>query len=180
MFFPKPHRMIFETRSPTGAALGPRSAAAIMVHLLNRRWLREKYGEVTVTIEPSHETLEQIFKIPQLRRLTIEVHQPNPDDLASLERKVRQKMATEKARILEQKLTAERGESLEPDVETKNLARVAASNGTVIGEGRDEEHQATKVSTTRLSVDRSSHVRPRHRARARGFFAKGLRWCEEY
>lgn len=150
VFFPKPHRMIFETRSTTGAVLGPRSAAAIMVHLLNRPWLREKYGEVTVTIEPSHEKLEQIFKIPQLRRLTIEVHQPNPDDLASLERKVRNKMASQKARILEQILTAERGESLDPDVETKNLARVAASNGTVIGEGRDKDHQTTKVSTTDL------------------------------
>ena len=150
VFFAKQHRMLFETRSANGMTMSAGSAAAIMENLLNRRWVREKYGEVTVIIEPSHDKLDQIFKISQLRRLTIEVHQPNPDDLAGLERKVRQKMATQKARILEQILTAERGKSLEPDVETKNLARVAASNGTVVGEGRDEEHRSTVVSTTDL------------------------------
>jgi hypothetical protein len=148
IFFPKHHVLIFETRSDEAKTLSHGSAQTIVKHLLNDRRLVETFGEVTVTVIPSRDSLERIFRIPQLRHLTIMVEKPNPDDLAQAEREVLGRLDRQKARQLHVELRAAKGKSLDPDGDTRMLARVASTNGMVEGEGRDGEGNPMREVTT--------------------------------
>src|SRR5207245_2546195 len=124
VFFPTSHRFFFESKSGQ-YQFSPGLAARMFEQLFARRPILNEYGAIDVTVEPSTESLERIFKMPRLRRLWIELTRPNADDLASARRKVMERLQIMKAKSQAIELLAQRGESLEPDPETRTLAQVA-------------------------------------------------------
>jgi hypothetical protein len=81
--------------------------------------------------------------------LFIRVSLPNPDTASPAARKrVYDRLKKAKARQLEEKyIKSSDAPSLEPTVEIKELAEVAAENGFVKGEGRDDDGKKLEVST---------------------------------
>jgi Domain of unknown function (DUF4747) len=148
VFFPKVHRIFFESRTADGKAFGPTSVYKLMHGLMNQPQLTRKFGKVDVVIEPSKEGLRRILEMPKLDRLEILIRRPNPEDLAGAEKRVLRRLERQSAEHVEENLKAVRGKSIQPDRDTQTLARIGASNGQVMGIGKDQEGRPLRVSTT--------------------------------
>lgn len=143
VFFPKGHRLFFEFYSD-GNRIGPTLVKKLFEGLFSHDTIKQKYGDVDVILEPSREKLEEILSIYNLKQLQMRITKPNPDDPDEFEHKVFERMELENVDSFDYNL---RGKFIDPDQETKLLARVAASNGYVKGLGRDEEDRRTEEST---------------------------------
>jgi hypothetical protein len=146
VFYPQAHRFFFETRSSQNQ-LSPGLAAKMLGQLCEREPIVREFGGVGITVEPRTETIERILDMPRLRRLHIELTRPNADDLATASRKVMERLAKMNASSEVIELDAEKHKSLEPDEETRTLAKIARSNGFVEAEGRDADGEPTFEST---------------------------------
>lgn len=107
----------------------------------------EKYGKVETTIIPDKQQLANIFSIPVLKKLTIDIIKPNTDDLSSAQHKVMKRFNNMNVRRTIQTYDAEKNYSIIPDEDLKCLASVAATNGEVIGQGSDLKNTKIKIST---------------------------------
>ena len=107
------------------------------------------FGTVEVTAEPSHDALKQVLKMPFIRRLTIELVRPNPDDHGGFEQDLLKKLEVQHATTMEITLSANKDDQLVLSQETQSIARVAALNGYVRASGRD----ADGLSITRSTKD---------------------------
>jgi hypothetical protein len=105
------------------------------------------FEEINVVVSPSSESLDRIFKLPNLRKLEININRPNPDDLDAEEDKIFKKLDNQNAKKQEFVLTAIPKQGIVPDKDTKILARVAANNGSVMATGYDAEEQRVFIST---------------------------------
>lgn len=147
-FFPKRHRFFFESKTEGNKSISAKTMRDMMDGLLNQLALRKAYGEVTVVIEPTSESIEKIFQIHKLERLDMEINLPNADELNAAEKKVLQRLANQNARKEEIVLVASSGMSLDPDNDTKTLAKVAAVNGVAKGRGKTSKNRPVFESTT--------------------------------
>lgn len=119
------------------------------VYLLRSIWDKLVNGQsdlVSVSIIQKPEAIEEVLSMPGLRTLELVIRPPNPDDLEGLEEKMRKRLRKQRAASLTQILKADRtGGHLEPDEETRALAEVARTNGSVRAVGEDEDgHRAEK------------------------------------
>ena len=147
VFYPRRHRLFFESFTADRKSFGPQTVERIFAGLFNNVTIKRKYGPVDVTVEPTREGLEKIFEIPKLRRLKIILTKPNADDQDEEETKVLERLDNQNARRMETTLVGESGMTLAPDEDTRVLASVAASNGRVFGEGKDIEGKPVSEST---------------------------------
>ncbi len=147
IFLPRSHKLFFESKTADSKSFGPTTMQKIFTGIFSLKSIRELYGEVDVTIEPSREGLKNIFSIHTLKRLQIVLQRPNPDDLEETEKEVLERLNQQNAKKMESLLIADSGQSLAPDKGTQTLAKIAASNGHVSGEGKDEEGMRIEEST---------------------------------
>lgn len=147
IFFPKKHRLVFETRSSEGKSLGPESARKLFEIFLKAPKVIKEFGAGEVTIEPRKDALDKVLGIPKLKQLSIFITRPNPDDNESIEAIVKERMSNQNLQSFEEQLKAESGQSINPDEHTKNLASVAESNGYVEGKGKDGDGNPIDEST---------------------------------
>lgn len=136
VFYPHGHTLYFESKS-TKKSLSPGQVAKLLTTLFSDQQIIEEFGPVEVTVLPDRELLDQILSIHTLRKLIIEVSKPNPDELGDAQARVFGRMGRMNARRIKQEITAETDESIELDEDTREIARVAASNGWVAGIGYD-------------------------------------------
>lgn len=142
------HKLYFQARNVNGDSFSPRNVERTFRELLNESNLQSQYGIVDITVVPSAEAVERILDMDGLSRLHIHIVRPNPDDNADSYFLVLEKIQRQKAKSLDLVLAkAREAERLEPDEETRRLARVAATNGYVEGDGRGESNQTKHEST---------------------------------
>lgn len=141
LFDPETHRLAFDAR------LKPTNGERIFNRMLNAPELAGTYGDVVVTLTQSHDVLEQIFAMPQLRSLTIHLVRPNPDSLAEVAAEIWERLQRNHAESVEETYKARSGESLDPDEKTKKLAQVALDNGFVAAHGTDADGRTKDEST---------------------------------
>lgn len=115
-------------------------------YLLNAPELSEQFGKVTVFAETSIQTLEEIEAIDVLQSLQIKLFLPNDDDISEIEAQFVDRMKKQNARGISETLTAEKGQTIIPDNETKAHMKLALSNGTIIAKGIDNDKKVTKKS----------------------------------
>lgn len=156
VFYPHGHTLYFDTHSNAARASEQRTMSAgqvgkMLSTLFSHQEIVQEFGQVEVTVLPEQEQLERILSIYELRTLTIKVTRPNPDELGAAQARVFARLNNLKARQIKYELTAETGQSITPDDDTKQIALVAASNGVVVGHGRDR---------TGLMVTESTQNRP--------------------
>lgn len=153
VFFPGQHRLAFDARE-----ISPSRAAKIIEGILSHKAVVQKWGESTVVIEQSKDTLTRILKMKKLRVLELEISLPNGDDITELETEVKERMRKQRAKKLQERLDAGRSGSLKPDEETVKMARVALSNGAVSADGYNEQGNAIHESSLKHPrVDVSSY-----------------------
>lgn len=141
LFDAEHHRLAFD------ANLGPGNAERIFRRLFKDEWIVGEFGDVDVTLVQETEALQRIFEIPELRKLTIHLARPNPDDLEEVEEEVRQRLESNHAGSMEWEFVARPGESLTPDKEVRTYAEVALSNGYVKGKGATRDGITVEEST---------------------------------
>lgn len=146
VFFPNKHRLFFITKDQHDNFSSGQAQKLLSSVFEDLRLVRE-YGEIEVTVEPSTETLERIFSMPRLKRITIEVTPPNPDDHDDAEIRLFEKMGILNAdrQIIEFSSKKHNGLNLTDDV--KILAGIGSSNGVVSGRGEDDEGHTVELST---------------------------------
>jgi hypothetical protein len=147
VFFTSVHKLVFVAQDGK-AILGPTTCKAMLDRLFESQRIVERFGTINVTIEPHQEQLERIIALKKLRRLTIELTPPNPDDLSEAERAVMRRMHREGASRYTEELVAQDSQGLKPDADRLVLAEIAQSNGRVAGVGEDEIGRSVAYSTT--------------------------------
>jgi len=149
IFDPHHHTLIFETYS-RGQTISPNMMFKYFSNLIETSPELD-LGEIIVNLIKDQDRLEDIVGLATLKRLIILLERPNADDLGGLDEEVEDRLRRNNARSIEEKFESIGGESLEPDEETMQLARVAAANGNVVSHGQ------TLDGTT---VDRSLSEHP--------------------
>jgi hypothetical protein len=96
------------------------------------------------------------LSLPRLDRITIELKRPNPDDADDDEQRWMERLQHQHAQKIVQTIVAVKHESIQPDSETRILARVAADNGSVHVVGKDGSgariDESTKDSPMNVNV----------------------------
>jgi hypothetical protein len=149
VFVEKTHRVFFESKNEFGESLGPNVARAIFTRITSQELLGFESPEVEVTIVPEVDAVDRVLSLPNLRMLFIRVTLPNPDTASpAARRRVYARLKKANARQLEEKyIKSSDAERLETTPEIRETAEVAAENGLVRGEGRDNDGKKLEVST---------------------------------
>lgn len=146
VFRPRSHRLYFAARDRQDS-LGPLVAQRLFERLLAPLTNELGYPTIEVTVMPDQDSIERILNMPTLEKLSIRLVRPNPDDGDDDQARWLAKMEKQRTRRMELQLVAERNGTIEPDQETKVMARVAANNGLVYASGRDADGLPIQEST---------------------------------
>ena len=154
VFYTRGHTFYFNTRSGNKVDgkrgnLSPGQVAKFFAALTSYPLIQKKFGPVEVTTLPDKKQLEKILAIHSLRKLVIEVSKPNPDELGAAEKKVFDRLSKMNSRKIRQEIYAEKNESIRLDDDSKMLARVAATNGKVVGSGYTVNDRKVEESTVK-------------------------------
>ncbi|EPP6381552.1 DUF4747 family protein [Vibrio alginolyticus] len=155
IFFPDTHLMVFETYCDS-KTLSINYAQKIVHDTLNNPLLLDKFGEVNVTVIPQTDQIDELLNLTGLKTLRMVTNRPNPDDLAHVEGRVKERLANMNAISEERIIKASRDEELLLDEVLKLEAKVAAKNGEVElkrynHEGRKEEYNTKEHPYTETS-----------------------------
>ena len=145
IFFPHGHRMYVQTRNKS-RSLSITSTRKFLLALLDEPSV-PSVPKVEITVVPHRDSISRILQIKYLRKLHISLVRPNPDDLGDAERRLLDRLANQGADKMDTVLHAKTNQKLTPDGDMLTLARVAASNGSVFGSGRDEANNPVRKST---------------------------------
>lgn len=162
------HILIYESTNEFDHSFGPIRARKFFSTLFYEVANLVGIEAVEVTVIPENNSIDMILNLTGLRRLKIVLVRPNPgDDLHDEVERVLSKLKLDKAKSLTTELIkAANVDALTPVQDTRTLARVAALNGYVEGEGRDERGtkllESTKEHPKRISYgvwpDQSSEL----------------------
>lgn len=147
VFYPRGHAFYMESKLGR-MSLSPGLVRKMLDSLFGSEEIVREFGVVEVNVFADREGLDEIFRIHQLSKLTIEVTKPNPDELQNAEMRVFGRMHAMKSRKLKMEIVAEAHESIEVDDEIRLAAVVAAAgNGKVMGSGFSDTGQRIEEST---------------------------------
>ncbi len=146
ILFPRQHKLAYVS-SDASESLSPATAKKLLDRVFADHELVRRFGEVFVTVEPRREQLQRILDMPRLKRLRIEISPPNPDDLDDAEQDLLKRMENERAKKMVVELGSSHPKGLAPDKAHKTLARIAQSNGKVVGSGENSEGRVIQLST---------------------------------
>jgi hypothetical protein len=146
-FAPKKHRFVF-INSIKNQSISPQMAKRLVEDFLNQPSIMEKYPSAAVTVEQSREVLEQIFAIPNLRKLKVSLKKPNADDGDLTERAIMKELDEQNIGAVDSEYKAdEKQKGIMPGKRIILLSKLAASNGFVEAEGRDAEGKKIAFNT---------------------------------
>ncbi len=147
VFFPDTHKLIFTlkgeyfenslTKPRAAPSISPNRMVFVLEELFSTPKIVKKFGKVSVTAIPIKEKVEELLNLKRLQILTIDLTRPNPDDFATIERRHFKKLDDQNIDKQTVIVHAASADGIKPDEDTKQLARVAASNGKVRAEGYD-------------------------------------------
>lgn len=145
-FLLKGHRIYLQNYHE-GLWISARQATSFFQLATSTDAMREKYGNVSVTVEQKQEALKEIFDMNRIDEIKITLMPPNmdiwPDDF---EEKVQNHMVSTQTKRMEIRYIAETGKSIVIDDDIDKVARVGMSNGRVDVSGRDDSGKVRKSS----------------------------------
>lgn len=138
IFSIKHHRLVYESN-----LISPRSIKKFFDNLFSQvKFDTIKNSDITINIEQSHESIEEILKMYSINELSIKIHKPNPDDIASMEDTIQTLLNNAQA---EEYSTKNR--TITPTQEIKQKMIVAKSNGSVFAKGKTIDGKSISEST---------------------------------
>lgn len=137
VFDSEDHKFYFQTYS-AGKTLSHKSVYELIQHLSIEPSIRKKYGDVKIDIVQSKEGLDYVFKMDRIKEVKIRITKPNADIFNdNFEEDIESHLAETGSRSLTFTYEAERGGSIVPSDEMREVGNVALSNGVVEVNGRD-------------------------------------------
>lgn len=147
IFIPSGHRMFFVSQHDNVNFSSAFTAKALSI-LFNSSEIVEKYGEVSVTVESTDETIKQILEIPSLTRLVIGITLPNDDDVSGEMKNALERMKAQKVKRQRHELSGRKEDGILPDDQTIALMSLARSNGYVQADGYDGEKKVSEKTSS--------------------------------
>ncbi|MGZ4953595.1 MAG: DUF4747 family protein [Methylobacter sp.] len=136
-FHPEKHLFFLISRESGESSLSGGQAVDFLDTLLNHPELQKKFGTTEITQIPSKGALDWILQLEKLNKFEMVFLAPNADDDDEMELKILAKLDRNHAKRISTSYVAREHDTLVIDEETKQQARVAAKNGTVVGYGSD-------------------------------------------
>jgi hypothetical protein len=129
----KRHVVVFETYSGS-RSLSPNYVEKYLKFIVQHPKVKERFGVVEVDIIKDTVEVDRILGMESLKELKLTIRRPNTDGWdPSVAAMVEQRLAEQNLSQIEETLTATAENNLTPNQRTKNLAYVAAENGSVRG-----------------------------------------------
>ena len=128
---------------------------------LNENNIVSKYGKIAVSVETDSKSINAILGMDILSRLVIRFNTPNADDVSELKQKIIDRLKNQNGRTLDQKITAEKGKTINPDNETKALMQLALSNGFIQASGEENGIRVNKNSSEMPIQDQLEYDDPK-------------------
>lgn len=159
VFNARQHRFWYISRD-RGDLFAPASAAKFLETLLQHTANTWDFPEVSVTAVPDSNSVEEILELPRLEYLKIELVRPNPDNGESAEARWLRKLEEQNTTKAKLELVCAKNATLEPNQETREMAEVAATNGSVFGIGRSADGLQIIESTQERPMLQNEFVDP--------------------
>ncbi|WP_298467281.1 DUF4747 family protein [uncultured Erythrobacter sp.] len=135
----KSHKLFLQTYSK-GDTLSIRDATRMFERLLQRSEIQREFGDVKVTMVQSRQSLDRIFALEKITKVSIKIERPNADIFdGDFEERIQQHLAATGSRQFEVAYTAERGGSVNVSDEIRRVSQPALANGKIDVEGRTAE-----------------------------------------
>lgn len=160
VFYPKHkvnnHKFIYicqfrDSAKKKSYSLSPNHLKKFFESLFTSPEFSQKFDSLEVTVIPSHAALDRVLSLSVVKKLEIFIKAPNPDDFADIESNMLARM--EAINVSEIKETYKYdGDSIQPDEEIMNDARVATNNGYVRTEGKNEQGKNENRSTVDIPL----------------------------
>jgi len=147
VFRPKVHRLYFVARDRKDS-LAPSTAKLLFEAVLNRLTNELNYPPFEVTVRPDKGALDEVLSLASLEHIVIDLVPPNADDGHAEQERWKKKLKAQNVRRQTLRLDGLRNESIKPDKDTLELARVASHNGKVTASGHDLNGMKQELSTT--------------------------------
>lgn len=142
IFMPQNHRMFIDRKNIT-----PSMARDLLFTLCNQEPIKEKYGEVSVSVETSHEGVDELLAISSLRKISVSLAKPNPEGLNKYSDEVLKELGDQNAEALGFEISSRHTDGIVPSDRTKTYMYAATSLGRVDVTGKDSEGKTVKSST---------------------------------
>ncbi|WP_041039206.1 DUF4747 family protein [Paramagnetospirillum magnetotacticum] len=143
----KRHLFTFEVQGVDGG-LSPSIALRYLASIFSNEEIVKIFGQVNADVVADAQKLEEIFNLSKLKRLSILIKRPNPDDFGDLDEDVEDRLTKQNASALKLEFEAIPGMTFVPDKLTEKLATVALSNGRVEAVGIDQNGNNVEQSTS--------------------------------
>lgn len=142
VFLIRNHRLVYESN-----LISPNSIKDFFTNLFSQiKFTSIKNNEITINIEQSHESIEEILKMYTINDLIIKIHKPNPDDISSMEDRIQTLLNNVQADEYKEEYTT-KNKTIVPDKDIKQKMLVAKSNGSVYAKGISIDGKIIKEST---------------------------------
>ena len=132
-------------------SLSPNYVAKFFTTIFRMDGFSKAFDSLEVTVLPSNTALERVLSLNIVKKLEIFIKAPNPDDFAELESRMLRRMDEINVSTITEVYRYD-GQSIDPDEEIMNDAKVAANNGYVSSEGKDEQGKSVKRSTVDIPL----------------------------
>ena len=138
------HRLYIQTYS-RGSTFSIRLADKLFQILSDNLRITRRFGQASISIVQSRAGLDRIFALPVLKRLTFVLQKPNADVFEEdFDENIEAYLQETRAKQMKIELVAEQGQSIAPNDSLRRVGASALENGSVVGEGRDQDGAATR------------------------------------
>lgn len=143
------HKLFIERKNSMNKRITPGQIKNILIKLMGPEIQGKDVPNVEITIIPENNVVDDILSISELNKLNIRILKPNPDNTTDKSyNQVIKNLEEHNARQIEYKWIKDRKkDSLNLDDEIRYLAKFAAENGCVSGEGININNKKISIST---------------------------------
>lgn len=144
LFDTKSHRFYFQIYT-NGRYLTEHSARAIFSGFCDTLKIRQEFGDVKVSIVQDNEALEAMFSLKVIKQIRISILKPNSDIFSDdFEEKIEEHLEKSNSREITITYDAEKGGSIVPTKEIREVSKIALENGKVEVSGRSDVGAVTQ------------------------------------
>lgn len=124
------HIFVFSSYSES-KGLSARSMGLYFKEALEWTEITDQFGRVESDIVKSYDQVDRLLSLPNIKEITVIINRPNPDDIGeSLATIIENRLSEQNADQYQETLKAKGPNSIVPSERTKDLAKIAAENGT--------------------------------------------------
>lgn len=146
-FREKDHQLYVELLNDERQSISVGRARLAILRVLEEV-LPSGFDELSVHVATSQNAVEHVFAIPRIRKVTIQLDEPNPDGLEDAKQKILQEIQDTHAKRVKTELIKSSGEETLVLTERYHaMADLAKDNGFVEATGRDDDGEPVERST---------------------------------